>query len=65
MSEFVILVSRGAKICPEFRSALIEGYRVPEVPDAAVGDGEREAMGDQADGIDGVPVSGWSMLDSV
>jgi len=62
VAEFVIFVSRGAKIRPEFCSALIEGNRVPEVPDTTVGNGEREAMGDQADGIDSVPVSEWSKL---
>jgi hypothetical protein len=63
--EFVILVSRGAEVRPEFRSALIEGYCVPEISDAAIGDGERETMGDQADGIDSVPVSEWSRLGNV
>ena len=56
--EFVILVSRGAKVRPEFRPTFVEGDCVPEVPDAAIGDGEGETMRDQADGIDRVPVSG-------
>lgn len=34
--EFVILVSRGAKIRPEFRSTLIEGYRMSEVSDTTI-----------------------------
>ena len=46
VSEFVILVSRGAKVRPEFRPALVEGNRVPEVSDTTIGDGERKTMRD-------------------
>ena len=55
-----VFVSRGTKIRPEFCSAFIEGNRVPEVSDATVRHGEWKTMGDQADGIDRVPVWGRS-----
>ena len=56
VSKFLILVSRGAKVRFEFRPALVEGYRVPEVSDTTIGNGERETMRNQADRIDCVPV---------
>jgi len=54
--ESVILVSRGANIRFEFRSALVKGYYMPEVPDTTTGGCERETMRDRADGTDCVPV---------
>ena len=63
--ELAILVFGGAKVRPKFRPALIERDRVPEVSYTAVGDGERETMWDQADGIDCVPVLERSMSGKV
>ena len=54
--KIAILVFRGTKIRPKFRPAFIKRYRVPEVPNAAIGHGEWKTVGDQADGIDRVPI---------
>jgi hypothetical protein len=47
--EFLILISREAKVRSVFRSVLAGGYCVPEVSDTAIGNGELETMEDQTD----------------
>lgn len=50
-----ILVARGTEVRPELGPSFVEGNRVPEIPDTAVGESKWEAVWNEADGVDCVP----------